>query len=131
MGETVITTLNDYTSNYRNICEILSVSHIYWAMKMTPNQNLLKFNKNTDFDGFVADLSANMNINKELYQIKLMLSPGNSLFEASITHLLESNRLQLKLSDISRINMYGSQARCVENDLPQLRKYCYCKELNH
>lgn len=100
-------------------------------MKMTPNQNLLKFNKNTDFDGFVADLSANMNINKELYQIKLMLSPGNSLFEASITHLLESNRLQLKLSDISRINMYGSQARCVENDLPQLRKYCYCKELNH
>lgn len=95
---------------------------------MTPNKNLLQFNKNSDFDGFVADLSAKMEVTQDLYQIKALLWPGNSLFEASITHNLLNDSLQLKISDISRINMYGTQARCVENDLPHLRKYCYCKD---
>lgn len=89
---------------------------------------MLRFKKNSDFDGFVADLSARMVIKHDTYQIKAMLKPGNSLFEASIIHDFEENLLRLSLSDVSRINMYGRQARCVENDLPQLRKYCYCKD---
>ncbi|KAJ8965292.1 hypothetical protein NQ314_004221 [Rhamnusium bicolor] len=128
LGETLVHTLNEYTKNYRNLCEVLSISQIHWVTKMSPNQNLLKFNKNADLDGFVADLSANMKIKYDMYQLKVMLSPGNSLFEASITHDLKKDNLQIKLSDISRINMYGRQARCIENDLPQLRKYCYCKD---
>lgn len=97
-------------------------------MKMSPNEHMLRFKKNSDFDGFLADLSAKMEIKNEMYQIKVMLKPGNSLFEASIVHDIRKNVLSLKLSDVSRINMYGRQARCVENDLPQLRKYCYCKD---
>lgn len=89
---------------------------------------MLKYKKNSDFDGFVADLSAKMQVKHDVYQIKAMLKPGESLFEASIIHDLKKNVLTLRLSDVSRINMYGRQARCVENDLPQLRKYCYCKD---
>lgn len=95
---------------------------------MSPNQHVLKYKKNSDFDGFVADLSDKMQIQRHTYQIKAMLKPGNSLFEASIVHDLEKDVFSLRLSDVSRINMYGRQARCVENDLPQLRKYCYCRD---
>lgn len=93
---------------------------------MTPNQNLLKFNKNKDIDGFIPDLTAKLKLKYDIYQIKVTTSPGSSLFEASIIHYIDDDRITLKISDISRINMYGSQARCVENDLPDLRKYCYC-----
>lgn len=88
---------------------------------------MLKYKKNSDFDGFVADLSAKMEVKHVMYQVKAMLKPGNSLFEASLVHDLNKDVLSLRLSDISRINMYGRQARCVEKELPQLRKYCYCR----
>lgn len=52
--------------------------------------------------------------------------PGASLFEASLTHLVDDDIISVKLSDVSRINKYGNQARCIYQDQPQLRKYCYC-----
>lgn len=32
-----------------------------------------------------------------------------------------------QIEDVSRINMYGSAAACIENTQEQLRKYCHCK----
>ncbi|KAF5295399.1 hypothetical protein FQA39_LY13060 [Lamprigera yunnana] len=128
LGNTLQNTLNNFTVGHRNLCAILSISKIFWVTKMRPNEKFLKFNKNADVDGFVPDLSSNMKAKSELYQIKAMLVPGESLFEASITHFFDKNEFNLNLSDISRINMYGRQAKCIENDLPHLRKYCYCKD---
>lgn len=127
LGNTLIKTLNDYTESHRNLCALLSISKIMWVTKMRPNENLIKFNKNADIDGFVADLSSKMAIKSDIYQIQALLTPGDSLFEASVTHFFDSDRLELKLSDVSRINMYGRQARCIENEFPNLRKYCYCQ----
>lgn len=121
-------TINNYTQTHRDRCDLLHIAQVYWATKMVPNENLVKFNKNADIDGFIADLTANTHINYDMYQIKVMIKPGDSLFEASIKHLLDKDIFELKISDVSRINMYGSQARCVEQDLPHLRKYCYCKD---
>lgn len=128
VSDLLVSTINEYTQPYRHICETLSVSDIEWVMKMTPNENLIKYNKNADLDGFVADLSAKMKIKSDLYQIKVVLTPGDSVFEASATYSIHEDELNIKMSDISRINMYGRQARCVEENLPDLRKYCYCKD---
>ncbi|KAF5298478.1 hypothetical protein FQR65_LT01257 [Abscondita terminalis] len=128
LGNTLVNTLNDYTSSHRNLCATLSLSKIFWVTKMRPNEKLLKFHKNADIDGFVPDLSSKMKVKSDIYQLKAMLLPGESLFEASITHFFETNDFHLNISDVSRINMYGKQARCIENDLPHLRKYCYCKD---
>ncbi|XP_044268518.1 uncharacterized protein LOC123013800 [Tribolium madens] len=124
----LIATLNDYTKPHRHMCQELSVADIEWVMRMTPNENLLKYNKNADLDGFVADLSAKIKIKTNLYQIKVVVTPGNSVFEASVTYFIDEDKLNVKMSDISRVNMYGKQARCVEDNLPDLRKYCYCKD---
>ncbi|KAJ3655287.1 hypothetical protein Zmor_014422 [Zophobas morio] len=128
IANVLISTLNNYTESHRHLCEVLSLSKVEWVMKMAPNENLVKFNKNADLDGFVADLSAKMTLKSDLYQIKVILVPGNSIFEASVSYFIEQDEFSVKMSDISRINMYGKQARCIENDYPHLRKYCYCKD---
>ena len=98
-----------------------------WATKLRPNQNLLKFSKNADVDGFVPDLSSNMALESDTYQVKVLVMPGDSIFEVSINHHLAKDDFTLKMSDVSRVNKYGSQARCIENVFPNLRKYCYCR----
>lgn len=126
LADTMVTTINNYTADHREICATLRVSKIEWVTKMKPSEQLVKFNKNLDADGFVADLSAHTKVLSHTYQIKLQTVPGDSIFEASITHHLKDDRLDLKIADISRVNKYGAQARCIENTYPNLRKYCYC-----
>nr|XP_031846377.1 uncharacterized protein LOC116432971 [Nomia melanderi] len=120
--------LNAYTEEYRNICEKLQLKEILWAAKFVPNTGLLKFQKSGDLDGFIGDFSARTKLTSETYQVKVKTDPGDGLFEVSITYDMKKNTFSTRISDISRINMYGSQARCVENSLYHLRKYCYCKE---
>lgn len=119
--------LNEYTEPHRDKCERWKLFKTEWALETTPNENLLKFYKNVDVDGFVPDLSAKMKVNSNVYQIKVILEPGNAVFEASIIHHLAKDEMEVRISDISRVNMYGSQAKCVERNFPHLRKYCYCK----
>ncbi|XP_078052258.1 uncharacterized protein LOC144478335 [Augochlora pura] len=120
--------LNSYTEEHRNICEKLQLKEILWAAKLLPNKDLLKFQKSGDQDGFIGDFTAKTKIISETYQLKVKTTPGNGLFEVSITYDIGKNTFSTKISDVSRINMYGSQASCVENSLYHLRKYCYCKE---
>ncbi|CAG9771746.1 unnamed protein product [Ceutorhynchus assimilis] len=126
--DTLVNKINQITESHRRICEKLSVKQVHGIMKMSPNKDLLKFSHNADIDGFVADLSANLQVDSDLYQIKATLVPGDSIFEASLRHFRDSDQMVLKISDISRINMYRSQAWCVEKNLPHLGKYCYCKK---
>lgn len=119
--------LNSYTEDHRDICEKLKIKEILWAAKLIPNKGLLKFQKSGDQDGFIGDFSAKTKLTTETYQLKVKTEPGAALFEVSITYDIKKNSFLTKISDISRINMYGSQARCVENSLFHLRKYCYCK----
>lgn len=126
LADTFAATVNNYTVENRHICAVLTVSKVDWVTKLKPNDQLVKFHKNADIDGFVADLTANTQVDIVTYQIKVVTTPGDSLFEASITHFRKDDRFELKMSDISRINKYGSQARCIQNTFPNLRKYCYC-----
>lgn len=126
LQKTLEDTLNEFTEGHRKMCAKLHVSKIYYVTKMRPNEDLIKFSKAADYDGFVPDLSAKTKVNSNIYQIKASVTPGDSIFEASITHFLDSGKFKLEIKDISRINMYGSQAKCVQDDLPDLRKYCYC-----
>ncbi|XP_076395907.1 uncharacterized protein LOC100877796 [Megachile rotundata] len=120
--------LNLYTDDHRDICEQLQLKEILWAAKLIPNKGLLKFQKSGDQDGFIGDFSAQTKLTSEIYQLKVKTEPGDGLFEVSITYDIKKNKFSTKISDVSRINMYGSQARCVENSLHHLRKYCYCKD---
>ena len=120
--------LNAYTEDHRDICKELELKEILWAAKLMPSKGLLKFQKSGDQDGFIGDFSAKTKLTSETYQLKVKTVPGDGLFEVSVIYDIKKNTFSTKISDVSRINMYGSQARCVENSLFHLRKYCYCKD---
>lgn len=129
VADTVITTINNFTKSNRFICENLNIYEIHWAMKLEPQENLLKFKQNADIDGFVPDLTSTTKVFTEIYQVKITTTPGYAIYEASVTHSLINDTLNAKISDISRINKYGVQANCIINLYPDLRKYCYCKTI--
>lgn len=124
----VVDKINIYTSEERRLCQILTLSNVTWAGKLQPRKTLLKFKQNRDLDGYLADLSStSTKITKDLYQLQIHVNPGNSIFEASLTHNLFTNQLSVNITDVSRINMYGNQARCIMDKNPDLRKFCYCR----
>lgn len=124
----VVDKINVYTSDERHLCHILRLSNITWAGTLQPRQTLLKFKQNRDLDGYLADLSStSTKITKELYQVQVHVQPGDSIFEASLTHNLSTGQFIVNITDVSRINMYGDQARCILDKNPDLRKFCYCR----
>lgn len=127
-ARSVVDTINEFTKKDLHKCARLYLHEIKWAAKLAPHDNLMRFKQNKDFDGFLADLTSNTKVSSEMYQVKIIVKPGKSIFEASVLHDLKDNAFRVKMSDISRVNKYGSQAECVLNSDPELRKYCYCKE---
>lgn len=124
----VVDKINVFTSDERHLCHILRLSNITWAGTLQPRQTLLKFKQNRDLDGYLADLSStSTKITKELYQVQVHVQPGDSIFEASLTHSLSTGQFIVNITDVSRINMYGDQARCILDKNPDLRKFCYCR----
>lgn len=126
-ANTVIESINRYTQNYRKICETLTLDEIMWSGKLIPHKKLLEFKQNKDTDGFVPDLTSDTKIVNEMYQVKILVNPSAAIYEASVVHNLADNEFKVRISDISRVNKYGSQARCIYEENPELRKYCYCK----
>uniref|UniRef100_A0A1B0ET90 Uncharacterized protein n=1 Tax=Lutzomyia longipalpis TaxID=7200 RepID=A0A1B0ET90_LUTLO len=125
----IVDAINQFTHEYRALCSHITLSEINWAAKLAPHDNLLRFKQNKDFDGFLADLSSTTQVFSEMYQVKLTTIPGGAIFEASVTHDIAMHAFSVRMSDISRVNQYGDQARCIMETLPELRKYCYCHTL--
>lgn len=123
----VIERMNNYTHSFRTLCAILELREVVWASKLLPNTNLIKFKKNRDADGYLADLSSDTKVANEMYQVKLVTKQGGGIFEGSVVHNLQKNAFEVKISDISRINKYNDQAQCIMELNPELRKFCYCK----
>lgn len=124
----VVQTINEITASSKNLCARLNLHEVKWAAILAPHDNLLRFKQTNDGDGFIADLSASkMNVTSEMYQVKIIVRPGDSIFEASVQHHVKNNTLNVSLAAISRVNKYGNQASCIMDVNPELRKYCYCK----
>jgi hypothetical protein len=126
-AKAVVTSINKFTQDYREMCHELKVEEIKWSAKLIPQKSLLHFKSNKDTDGFEADLSASTKITNDMYQVKIITSPSKAIYESSVLYDFTKNKFRVKISDISRINKYGEQARCIYNENPELRKFCFCK----
>lgn len=126
-SKAVVETINKFTKDYRDICNELHLDEVKWSAKLIPQKSLLRFKTNKDTDGFLADMSANTKVTNDMYQVKIITRPSNAIYESSVLYDFVKNEFRVKLSDISRVNKYGEQARCIYNENPELRKFCYCK----
>lgn len=126
-AQAVIDYINEYTKSFSSLCAELTLDKVIKAEKHVPNPALLQYLHNKDKDGFVADLSDKMESSEIIYEIQFQVFPSQGLYEASVKHKKLSSTFHVKETEISRVNLYGDQPDCVQDKLPNLRKYCYCK----
>ena len=122
LASSVVSTINAYINTYQSICESLLLAEINWVMKLKPHEDLLRFKQNKDIDGYLADLSSRMKVNVELYQVKITVQPGQSIFEASVTHRISDNKFDVKfhkslelISMVARLNVFMILIQNCEN----------------
>ena len=120
--------LNEITNNYKEICSLLKISNITDSVVYKPNSKMLMFRKSLDKGGRFADMSDEMKITEKLYQVTVITSPSKAIYEATIKYIIKEGKYEIDRRDISRINKYGDQPRCIAEHQPYLREFCYCKE---
>lgn len=124
---TVTEKINQLTSKFRSICAPLQVETINWAGEMDINENLLRFKGSSDRDGYLGSFSDAKATGLQMLQVKLVTRPGDAIYEASVRYEVVTNEYHIDTAQISRVNKYGDQARCIYDKDPELRKFCYCK----
>lgn len=130
VARSVVDAINEYTADDADKCSRLYVHKVTWAAKLSPHDNLLRFKKTNDGDGYLADLADRaMAVSSQLYQVKLLVKPGDSIFEASVQHNAQVDKFVIDMAHVSRVNKYGEQAACILESNPELRKFCKCKAL--
>ncbi|XP_017845293.1 uncharacterized protein LOC108601853 isoform X2 [Drosophila busckii] len=127
LADSIVTTINSASELQRKICAELKLDRINWALRLQPHKEMLQFKSAKDRDGYVPNLNGQTTVNEQIYQLQLVTQPGDALYEASVTYNLQTYEATTKLSDISRVNKYGSQANCIYERDPELRKFCYCR----
>ena len=61
-----------------------------------------------------------------IYRVTFVTSPNEANYEATLRYNVKTKTFDAKTSDISRINRYGDQSACVQDEYPHLRPYCQC-----
>ena len=109
-----------------DLCLRLHLHEILAAHQKIPNMKLAQYLGSSDIHGRKPMFSREKaKLDKCLYQVQLQTMPGKGLFEASVSFDGDQYRVT---GEISRINLYGEQPRCILDKSPHLRKYCLCKD---
>ena len=108
-------------------CVPLAVTNILQAELLAPQQDVLRFVSSKDADGFVPDLSGTSSTERTL-QLRMLAAPGVRTFEATVVEEREGGPVRVRHEDVSRLDRYGRQARCVEHRMDHMRKLCFCRE---
>jgi len=120
--------LNSLTQPHRDQCVELTLGRLVSIASLSTNDNLRKFKKSKDKDGFVPDLTDTTKQTVKTYQLKFVTKPNDGTYELT-TSARPDGTLLFDKNQISRTNMYGNQPDCIASKFPHMRKYCYCKNL--
>ena len=108
----LVNTINFITSDFENMCNRLSLSEIIKAGIYTQTKMILRVNKAVVY-----------------YSVTVRTTPGEGMFEATLKYNTVTRNFTALEKDISRINAYGNQSRCVLKTNPSLLRFCYCQRL--
>ena len=115
----------------KTICAELKLDRIQRAGEQKPNEKVRKFKQTSqnskciECDVIYAENERSKQQDLlHAYEIVFSVKPSSAVFEASVT--IENNSTVIVNADISRLNSYGNQPKCLQDQYPLLRKYCYC-----
>ncbi|XP_066266495.1 uncharacterized protein [Branchiostoma lanceolatum] len=124
-SKAVVDFINEQTLPYRSLCSRVDISTIKRADLVTANEQVLRFNGTRDEDQRLPRFGHEVHVKQADIQVILETTPGDALFEATVTVSFEHQTYTLH--GISRINKYGDQPHCIMDLYPHIRQFCYCK----
>lgn len=101
------------------MCAKREISCIEWVVRQKHHDQVLKLE--TD-EGYSKSVEPSV----EYYQLKIIMSPGRAMFEGTVVYLRNRNHFMVLENEVSRVNAYGDESKCVGKTHPHLSKYCYC-----
>ncbi|CAG9790034.1 unnamed protein product [Diatraea saccharalis] len=128
VAEELVRYINQLTEKQRSLCTPRTLTSIDWVMKQLPNKNMMSFVASKDADGYVGKFGGKVDVQKEVYQVKIVVGPGVGVYEASLTYLKKENKFEVNYRDISRTNAYNDEPHCISAQHPHLNMYCYCND---
>ena len=124
----LIDTINYTTKYFRDQCHLLTLGNVTMASQYKPYVDLLKFKRSKDKHARIPDMSGKMHATEIFYQVTIRTYPSGALYEGTVKHYSKLGSFVVDTKQISRINKYGSQPHCIQDQSPHLTPYCYCKE---
>ncbi|XP_076435622.1 uncharacterized protein LOC143275425 [Babylonia areolata] len=131
--QSAISAINQFTDVVRKECAELTVSEVTHSARYMPNVEDISVEKKqlTYRQSQQVDTSSTTEDSQplpavELYQVSFKTQPGRGHFEVTCSRDVTSGAFSVSAKDISRINKYGTQPKCIQDKMPHLRPYCYC-----
>lgn len=111
-------------------CASRTLLRVEWVLRQSPSDGMLGYKNRKEVDRYIGkfDDTKRVRAANEYYQVKIVMGPGRSVFEGSLQYIVEDDFFVISERDISRINAYGDEPKCVSATHPHLNKYCYCKD---
>ncbi|CAG5125415.1 unnamed protein product [Candidula unifasciata] len=126
VAEAVMQFLNEKTAKVRNLCAMLTVVKIISMSQVSPNVEVLQYKKSLDHHGDFPDMTDNMTLNYNYYQIALVTEPGSGHFEVTVKYSTVTKEFFISDTEMSRTNRYHNASLCIQHKYPHLRAYCFC-----
>ena len=112
----------------KSMCAVLKLDRIKRAGQRMPNEKVRKFRQTSQNSKCIeCDVilggGEKFQENSKEFELVLSVEPSHAVFEVYVT--VKSNST-INTIDISRLDKYGDQPKCIQDEHPSLRKYCYC-----
>ena len=129
-AQSVVEHINSLTSSddlSSRLCQPLQLEEVLSGYQRMPNVRLQRFLGPFDIHGRNPKFAKSLKIDECNYQLQIRTRPGGGLYEASVK--LWEGKFTVT-GDISRLNRYGDQPKCIMEKRSDLRKFCLCRNDN-
>ena len=123
VARAVVARMNNLIRDHLVLCAALDLKAVVDVEEHSPRTAVLHFKQAADH----SDASDRTAATEVTYRVTLRTAPNDGLYEATVRHSLENDRVRVTVAQISRINRYGDQPACIAQQHPRLREFCYCK----
>ncbi|XP_049873429.1 uncharacterized protein LOC126371977 [Pectinophora gossypiella] len=112
VAQALVDYINKLTESERQHCALRTLRSVQWVVKHKAHVEILR------------------NLGS-VYQVKITVGPGKGVYEAAMTYMSQKGEFFISSAQISRVNAYKDEPKCITETHPQLNKYCYCMSSNY
>jgi len=137
IAKQVVEHFNDYVKMnpvVKENCMQLQLKEILRARRVTTSEHVEHFvetKKNKECDECGMHFNKTAAFKKSKYELQIEVSPSGGQYEFLVDVHFGNNTIDTGpdfLTQVSRINIYGNQPKCISREFPYHRPYCYCKD---